>query len=202
MERYARIAKLDEAKQIVFAEVYAPLQLPDTQGDFMNAEEIEKMAYRFMKEGRVANIDVSHDHEDSGALVVESFIVRPGDPDFTTGAWVLGVWLPDHIWKEVQDGKLNGFSMFGRGEREHKVLELDIPDDGILKGETADAGIVLHTHPYMVSFDDAGKFQGGKSGPPMPAFDAHTHVIKSGTITEAGGEDGHVHRFSFLEVIS
>lgn len=105
------------AKQIVYGEVYVPGEL-DSHGDFMRAETIEKMAQQFLRSGLVKNIDTEHDMQPNGSEVVESFIARKGDPNFTEGAWVLGVKVNDpQLWAAVQSGEINGFSMFGTGER-------------------------------------------------------------------------------------
>ncbi len=85
MESYAQFKKFDEERQLVYAEVYAPM-IPDSQGDFMTAEGIEKIAHDFMKNGNVNKIDTNHDLEENGSFVIESFIARGNDPDFTVGA--------------------------------------------------------------------------------------------------------------------
>src|SRR4051794_17567756 len=87
------IKKLDAELQIVWGEVYAP-GFPDTQGDFMTADQIRDMAYNFAREKRFDKIDLSHDGEDSGCYAVEFFIARESDIDFIAGAWVMGVKVP------------------------------------------------------------------------------------------------------------
>lgn len=105
------------AKQIAYGEVYVP-NSPDTQGDYASAEMVRKMAHDFVAAGRVGNIDVEHDELPSGCSVVESFVARKGDPDFTEGAWVVGVHIPDaDLWAQVVSGAITGLSMFGDGER-------------------------------------------------------------------------------------
>jgi hypothetical protein len=42
------IKKQDDALQVVWGEVYAP-GFPDSQGDFMTAETVREMAWRFMR---------------------------------------------------------------------------------------------------------------------------------------------------------
>ena len=57
-------------------------------------------------------MDTEHNHQVSGATIVESFIARKGDPDFAEGAWVLGVRMTDgELWERVKSGELNGFSV-------------------------------------------------------------------------------------------
>lgn len=191
------ISKIDDERQLVYGEVYIP-DVPDSHGDFMTAIEIEKMAYGFLMGGLVSKIDVEHNLEESGSFVVESFIARKGDPDFIEKSWVLGVHITDpEKWAMIKNGELNGFSMFGKGKRTEKVLEIEIPDSGIIKGETRNGGIELHEHKFNIRFSDEGKFLGGETD----TVNGHHHRISKGTITDVGGEDGHVHKYSFLEGI-
>lgn len=193
MERYVTISKLDDDKQIAYGEVYIPM-IPDSQGDFMTTEEIEKMAHRFMKDGLLRDVDTQHDLSDNGSIVVESFIVREDDPDFPiVGSWVAAVWVPDDIWPLVKSGELGGFSMYGKGERIPTMITIEVPDNGILKGETDTAED--HTHRYTLRFNDVGEFQGGETN----VIDGHSHKITKGTVTEE--EDDHRHRFSFVEAL-
>lgn len=193
-EHITPFKKFDEEKQIVYAEVYAP-GLIDSQGDFMTGEEIEKMAWRFMAHGRVTKVDTEHDLIDNGSVVVESFIARPNDPDFIDGSWVVGVHIPDDAnWEKVKKGELNGFSMYGGAVRKERVLEIEIPDDGIIKGDTAASED--HTHQYHVRFDEQGNFLGGYTD----SVNGHQHRITKGTATEQ--EAGHSHRFSFMEFLT
>ena len=105
--------KSDSNKHVVFGEVYKP-DVRDTDGNFMTAETIEKMAYNFMKQGRNSQINENHTGYKDKGYVVESFIVRKGDPDFIEGSWVVGVHVPDvEIWKQVENGTLTGFSIEG-----------------------------------------------------------------------------------------
>lgn len=102
------------AKRIVYGEVLAP-DVVDAQGDLVREHEIENAAHRFLAEGGL----VGGMHEDFSGVgrVVESFIARPADPDFTPGAWVLGVQLNEEAWQHVQEGAWTGFSVGGRAVR-------------------------------------------------------------------------------------
>lgn len=198
VRKQVSIQKVDVDRQLVFAEVYAPL-LPDSQGEFMTAESIEAVAYDFMRNGRVTKIDTQHDLVETGSFVVESFIARPGDPDFTEGAWVMGVHIVDSdVWAKVKDGTLNGFSMYGNGTRVQRLVELEIPDDGIVKGVVDTTGD--HRHNFVVRYDMDGKFLGGETGPALGGDNNHVHAIHKGTATES--TDGHNHRFTFREALS
>lgn len=187
-----QIKKLDQDEQIVFAEVYAP-NFPDSQGDFMSAEEIKKTAYDFMKKSALSNIDTNHSRDPNGSYVVESFIARKDDPVFIPGSWVIGVKVPDQqVWSMVKSGELNGFSLDGFGVRTEKPFEVEMPD--ALTGQTShDAS---HEHGFAVKFDGDGNFLGGSTN---PGRDGHVHTIARGTVTEPAGWPSHSHRFSFVE---
>ena len=189
MERVVNFSKFDEEKQLAYGEVYIPM-IPDSQGDFMTSTEIEKMAHGFMKNGLLRGVDTQHDLCDNGSVVVESFIVRKGDPDFIEGSWVAGVWCPDDIWPMVKSGELGGFSMYGSGERIPTMITIEIPDDGIVKGDTDI--MESHTHKFLLKFDNKGSFLGGETS----SVEGHSHSITKGTVTEE--ENGHRHRFSFV----
>lgn len=190
---FVPIKKTVAARQLVFGEVYVPDVL-DSHGDFMTAEQIEDMAYRFMKKGLVKAVDTEHDLEENGSVIVESFIARSGDQDFIEGAWVMGVHVADpHLWAMVEKGEINGFSMFGKSQKQERVLEIEIPDDGVVKGATAAAE--GHTHDYTLRFSTNGDFLGGEA-----VGTEHSHRITKGTLTDE--TQGHSHRYSFLEAIT
>jgi hypothetical protein len=50
-----------------------------------------------------------------------------------------------------------------------------------------------HEHQFFVSYDQDGKFLGGRTN----TANGHFHVIKGGTVTEI--EAGHRHRFSAVD---
>ena len=114
-ENIVAFKKSDSKKQIVFGEVYVP-NVKDTDGNFMTAETIEKMAHNFLEDSKNSQISKSHDGNADKGCVVESFIAREGDPDFAVGSWVVGVHVPDtEIWKQIEKGELTGFSIEGTG---------------------------------------------------------------------------------------
>lgn len=195
MNSTSKIRKTDDEKRIAYGIVYEP-GVPDSHGDYMVASEIEKMAHKFLAEGRVTSIDAEHDLEDTEVLVVESFVARKGDPDFPEGAWVMGVHFPDPTrWALVKSGEIGGFSMYGKAMREDDAdtIEIEMPDDGLLWGTTAKAEDG-HTHRYVVMFSEDGAFMGGMT---EEAEDGHMHYITKGTVTEQVLE--HRHRYDFLE---
>lgn len=108
------VIKEDGEKRVVLGVVYAP-DVRDTDGNFMTAAEIEKMAYSFMEKQRLNKIDRDHNGDAGYGQVVESFIARAGDTAFPEGAWVLGTRVTDDAaWKDIKDGKIIGYSIFGK----------------------------------------------------------------------------------------
>lgn len=101
-------------KRIVYGEALAP-DVVDGQGDVVSAGEIEAAAHRFLEAGGV--VGGMHRVFAGVGDVVESFIAREGDPDFTPGAWVLGVRLGSDAWERVRRGEWTGFSVGGRAVR-------------------------------------------------------------------------------------
>lgn len=114
--REVPITKTVEEKRIVYGVVYEPL-VKDSDGHWMRAEEIEKMAHGFMRNLRLHQIDRDHSQEAGEGIVVESFIARKGDPDFPEGAWVLGTQITKaETWEAIKRGEITGYSIQGVGE--------------------------------------------------------------------------------------
>ncbi|PEN76815.1 hypothetical protein CN544_28610 [Bacillus toyonensis] len=121
----------DEDQKLVYGIVYSPGSAEDTSthdahGDFMTAEDIEKSAHNFIAKYR--NIDAQHDFNAGAGEVVESY-VAPIDMDIngetiTKGTWVLVTKATDEIWKDIQDGKMTGYSLAGVAETE--VIEEEV----------------------------------------------------------------------------
>lgn len=186
---FVSIKKVDDEQHLIYGEVYAP-NVPDSQGDFMQAAEIQKMAHDFLRKGRTAKVDTNHDNKVNGSAVVESFIARDGDETFIPGSWVVGIHVPDDtLWGMVKSGDINGFSFEGRAYRTKREIELEVPP--ILEGLTSE--VAGHVHKFEAEFDDAGRFLGGRTD----EVDGHMHMIRAGTVTETAA--GHTHRFSVIE---
>lgn len=188
------VKKADEAEgteyqQVVYAEVYAPNRL-DAQNEYMTADEIQKMAWKFLAQGNTRKIDVGHDNKLVEAAVVESFIAREGDPIFIPGSWVVGVYIEDPVtWQKVLDGELNGFSMEAFVKRTEQTLNIEMPS--LVSGDTTvDEG---HSHKWYVNYSPEGLFLGGNTD----EVNGHYHEIKSGTVTAESA--GHIHRFSAVD---
>ena len=115
-EHIVAFKKSDAKQQIVFGEVYVP-DRRDSDGNYMTAATIEKMAHDFLANSRNSRISKGHDGNPDKGCVVESFIAREKDPDFIAGSWVVGVHVPDaQVWKSIEAGELTGFSIEGTGE--------------------------------------------------------------------------------------
>jgi uracil-DNA glycosylase family 4 len=130
------ISKADKAKQVVYGVVLDPYTV-DTQNDWTPPAQIEQAAHRWLAESRV--IGLNHEGK-AAAYPVESFMVpypssddyakamrneahkalhiTLGDQQVGSGAWVLGVKVPDaELWKQVEAGDLDAFSIGGFSER-------------------------------------------------------------------------------------
>jgi hypothetical protein len=190
----AQLKLASEDQQMVWGEVYAP-NIPDADGDIMTAEEIQAMAYKFMREKKTDKVDLQHNNKIvAGAAVIESFIARKGDPHFIEGAWVVGVHVPDkQVWSMVKKGEINGFSMEALVTRRKSQMEVEIPPVIMGRVTKHEDG---HDHEFFVSYDDNGRFLGGTTS----SVNGHSHVIKRGTVTEPA--NGHNHRFSYVEKLT
>lgn len=118
----ARICKTDHREQTATGLIFAPMIL-DSQGDFMSAEGIQATSEKFMKAGLTRSIDVAHSGHFIDAFVSENMITA-GDGDFPAGSWVVTAKVQDpDVWKQIEDGELNGFSLSGQGSRVPKNLD-------------------------------------------------------------------------------
>lgn len=185
-KRHVAIKSVNSEKQIAYGEVYAPNVL-DTYGEFMTAEDIETMAHRFMQLDLRTVIDTEHNNIPNGAYPVESFIAREGDPDYTPGAWVLGVHIPnDGLWRKVKSGELNGFSFQSLVNPASAEVCYSVTRDQVGKTQPQSD----HDHTYFVQLDEMGRVVGGVTS---KAADGHFHEITRASHT--GTANDHTHRF-------
>ena len=109
--------KADDEKRQVFGIVYEP-DVVDLQGEFTDANEIEKAAHMFLENYRVLG-DMHMDKvAPEDAAVIESYVAPcefiMGGQRVTKGSWVIGVQVhADALWKRIKDGEITGFSMGG-----------------------------------------------------------------------------------------
>jgi len=186
---------INDEQRIVQVEVYAP-NSPDSDGDIMDAPTIERMAHDFMRTKKLDKIDVQHDNNSyKGLSIVESFIARKNDDTFIPGSWVVAIHVNnDAIWDKIKKGEINGVSIEALVSKTPHVLDIDIPP--VVNGRTTKSED--HEHEFFVTFDNAGKFMGGRTN----IIKGHYHDIRAGTVTmdsDGVGCGNHSHRFSFVE---
>ena len=184
-QHVVNIKRIDEEEQVVYGEVYAPFVL-DTYGEFMTASDIKNMAHRFMKLDLSKVIDTNHDNLPNGSYPVESFIAQEGDPNYTAGAWVLGVKVSDTIWPRIKSGELNGYSFQAMVKPVNVDVVYTVIRDHVGSTQKAEDN---HTHTYFVEVDTNGKVVGGTTD----VVNGHQHTIRKASVTEV--EAGHSHRY-------
>lgn len=181
------ISNFDESKRLVFGQVYQPNKI-DGKGWFMEPEEVEKMAHRYMRQGNLReSIDTNHDNVPNGCYPVQSFIARKDDPDYAEGSWVLGVKITsDDIWNAIVKGELNAFSMEIYVRRVPATVEYEIMPNQIGETEPAEDG---HTHMFVAQIDENGRVIKGRTSENA----GHSHEITVNSVTEE--QDKHAHRY-------
>ncbi len=131
MELTAPIVLKDLDRRIVYGPVLIP-DVPDTDGDVVTADKVERVAHRFMEEYRL----MEHMHTlKSVARPVESYtaptVLDLGQARVQKGSWVMGAKVVDDgAWEDVKSGKLTGFSVVA------------VPS-GAMKGKTAEKKLTL-----------------------------------------------------------
>ncbi len=100
-----------EERRVVIGPVLVPDE-PDTDGDVVSKEQIERVAHLWMQ--KYQNIDLQHTLNNV-SVPVESYIA-PADLEFPggtipEGSWVLATRVPDELWSHVEKGELTGFSL-------------------------------------------------------------------------------------------
>lgn len=121
-----KIEKLNQDRQIAFGFCLFATDadgnvVVDLQGDTVTPEELESIAYNYVKNHR----DVGQLHMTSGeGCVVESFVTTP-DKFKAMGldvkapiAWWVGLYIEDpEVWSKVKSGEYRAFSIEGEAER-------------------------------------------------------------------------------------
>lgn len=200
------IFKTTEKQRIVYAAVLVPGE-PDHDYDkgekILTAEEVEYVAHKWMEE--YGNIDYMHGLNNV-AKPIETFIL-PMDWEVTAykqkmtlpkGTWVMAAKVTnDQAWKDVESGKLTGFSIMGiqnsvmksimekvsKGEAVNKQIEASVKR--VLIRDLGPKWIV----PFVSLVDEAcvpkSKFFAIKSRTPeLPAADpADEDIINKGEKT-------------------
>ena len=99
-------------------------EVKDAQGDYYNAEEIQKACDYFSKHGMVGKNDINHNnHPVEDFSVAENYILKTEDkmhfPDSKVGSWVQVLKCDDldsSLWKKVIKGDFNGVSIYGKAD--------------------------------------------------------------------------------------
>lgn len=109
-------------------------------------ETIKQLYEKFMIEGRVGDVNLNHDQDTQGAHLIQSFIkdtdkgINPkGFEDVKDGSWFCAYKIQDDaLWRQIKDGKYNGFSVegyFDLSEQFHKEQTLDEIIDELLENK-------------------------------------------------------------------
>lgn len=179
------IQKVDETRRLVFGVVYQPNKM-DAYGWFMEPDEVEKMAHRFMKLNLSTVIDTNHDNVPNGSYPVQSFIAREGDPDYESGSWVLGVKIVDNtLWQAIVDGELNAYSMEIMVKKTPATVRYEVVPTQVGITEQSDD----HEHYFIVEIDDNGRVIKGRTS----VSAGHSHDIEVNSVTQE--TSGHSHRY-------
>lgn len=126
--------------------VYEP-DTKDSDDEFMNAEEIEKAAHYFAKNGY--GCDLQHNEEvQDGVAVVESWVAKADfeidGEEVKKGSWLMTTEISDEsLWEKVQKKQITGYSMGGTAwftevdddntDNGEEVSKSDSEDEGFIK---------------------------------------------------------------------
>ena len=128
-QKQMRMMVADEDKRLVYGVVMRadyPIYRIDDEGYeyyiYYDAKVIRQMAEKYLKEGNQNNVSVDHDGKNiEGVDMVQWFIkdtekgVAPkGFDDIRDGSLFAEFHVTDdELWKDIKDGKFNGFSLEG-----------------------------------------------------------------------------------------
>jgi hypothetical protein len=178
-------------EQVVMAELLVP-DVPNVYGDIYTREAIKEFVYAYAMQPH--GLDVEHDNVDvknTQLVVVESFIARPGDPDFIEGSWVIGMKILDpDLWQKVLAGELNGYSFQAICQMEPVVIQ-NLRDRQVV-GVTEPHWEDGHVHDYLIVTDSFNRPIAGGTG----VTNGHSHTISTHTITDVA--DDHLHRYQVV----
>ncbi len=115
------IAKAQD-KQLAYGLILRP-DVPDSQGDIYNDEEVEKAAHWYAAHS-LGKADWLHETElpRGEAVLVESFVSPVGFDwngfEVKKGDWLGAMWIRDkEKWEAVKKGEIQAFSIKGQGRR-------------------------------------------------------------------------------------
>jgi hypothetical protein len=139
VDEVPRKKKKKDMSKVMFANdekriVIGPAMIPDlkifrkdSKGNpyyvYFSSETIKMIAEKYMKNKYIDNNDTNHDGEAAkDVYVIESWIKDSendkstdyGYSDLPVGTWFVSMKVKnDEVWKQVKEGKLNGFSVSG-----------------------------------------------------------------------------------------
>lgn len=178
----------DEDQHLVVGEVYVPNRL-DSDNEFMQKDEIEAAARRFMLQNANSNVDREHNFKQSpeGDTIVQSYIAKANDPDgYIEGSWIAEGYVRDpDRWEAIKRGEINGWSMAGHADKVPRTVTITALTS--MKTETLPHSD--HSHNFTIKFDEDGRVLPTQT----ETFDGHYHGIRKTTATEES--NGHSHRF-------
>lgn len=91
--------------------------------DYFTAEELEKAAWGFLRDGPQVGLFHGPDSTVGHAEVVESYVYRGPDWDLgdgvvvKSGDWLIGAILDDIAWQLYKSGRVTGWSPQGSARR-------------------------------------------------------------------------------------
>lgn len=131
--------KINEEKREISGPAIIPGQMiyrNDEKGAYyitFSKETIKKMAIEFFKENVQNNGNVEHSFKTKGVTFFESYLINkergiaPVEfSDLEDGTWIVSAHIEnDEIWKLIQDGSLQGFSIDCAAAFEQEEKEID-----------------------------------------------------------------------------
>jgi len=101
-----------------------PIYRCDKSGEYyvvFNKGVIKELYEKFLTENLMNNVNLNHDKDTSGVYLIQSFIkdtekgINPiGFEDCADGSWFCAYKVTnEEVWKEIKQGKFNGFSIEG-----------------------------------------------------------------------------------------
>lgn len=124
------IAKVDKDNKIIEGVVYRPSKVfnkegkptdyTDSQGDWMNEDDVKKACHNFAKKLAITKgqvVDKQHNEKSGYGHVVENYIAKTDIPDIDAkaGDWVAAIEVTcKKTWDQVLKEDITGFSIGGK----------------------------------------------------------------------------------------
>ena len=133
-----QLAKVDEERRML----YGPALIPDKEilryddkGEayyvYFEKSTVQAIAHQFFKKNLQHTTNLQHEIPVTGVTVVESWLkegkndksIELGLPDLPDGTWFIGTHVDeDHVWTDVKEGKIKGYSIEGFFNEVHVVV--------------------------------------------------------------------------------